>query len=95
MKKESHKKIRKAVVILFWLAVWQAAAVWMNNRILLVGPLQVMDSFMDNIMRPDFLTIVSHSLARIGLGFFTAFLPECCLERLAAVFLLWKNCSLL
>ena len=73
MKKESHKKIRKAVVILFWLAVWQAAAVWMNNRILLVGPLQVMDSFMDNIMRPDFLTIVSHSLARIGLGFFTAF----------------------
>lgn len=73
MKKGSQKKIRKAAVILFWLVVWQAAAVWTDNRILLVGPLQVMAAFADNIMRPDFFTIVLNSFARIGLGFFLAF----------------------
>lgn len=73
MKKGSHIRIRKAVIILFWLMVWQAAAVWTDNQILLAGPLQVLDAFAENIMRPDFFTIVLHSFARIGLGFFLAF----------------------
>lgn len=67
-----HKRARKAVIILFWLAVWQAWAVWTNNHILLVGPVEVLRSFIQNAVRPDFLWIVFSSFMRIGLGFFLA-----------------------
>ena len=73
MKKGSGRQIRKAVIILFWLMVWQAAAAWTDNQILLAGPRQVLDAFVENIMRPDFFTVILHSSARIGLGFFLAF----------------------
>ncbi len=65
-------KIRKAVIILFWLAVWQAAAAWIDNVILLVGPVEVLRAFVQNIAQPDFVRIVFCSFARIGLGFFLA-----------------------
>lgn len=64
--------MRKAVIILLWLAVWQIAAVWTDNQILLVGPIQVLRTFVQNMIQPDFLKIVMYSFARIGLGFFLA-----------------------
>ena len=72
MKHKIRKQMRKAAIILFWLAVWQIAAVWTDNHILLVGPVQVLETLAQNIMQPDFLKIVLHSFVRIGLGFFTA-----------------------
>lgn len=73
MKKETHRQIRRAAVILFWLVIWQAAAVWTDNHILLVGPLQVLKALAENVMRPDFLFVIGCSFCRIGLGFFLAF----------------------
>lgn len=67
-----RKQMRKAVIILLWLAVWQIAAVWTDNHILLVGPVQVLRVFVQNMTQPDFLKIVLYSFARIGLGFFLA-----------------------
>ena len=67
-----RKHMRKAVIILFWLIVWQIAAVWTDNTILLVGPVQVLRAFVENMMQPDFFKTVLYSFARIGLGFFLA-----------------------
>ena len=67
-----RKHMRKAVIIMFWLIVWQIAAMWTDNAILLVGPVQVLRAFVQNIMQPDFLKTVLYSFARIGLGFFLA-----------------------
>ena len=67
-----RKHMRKAVIILLWLAVWQIAAMWTDNHILLVGPVQVLRVFVQNMTQPDFLKIVIYSFARIGLGFFLA-----------------------
>lgn len=67
-----RKQMRKVVIILLWLAVWQIAAMWTDNHILLVGPVQVLRVFVQNMMQPDFLKIVLYSFARIGLGFFLA-----------------------
>ena len=64
-----HRQTRKAIIIILWLILWQAAAAWMDNQILLVGPLQVLRAFMQNIVRQDFLQIVLYSLVRIGMGF--------------------------
>lgn len=64
--------MRKAAIIIFWLIVWQIAAVWTDNPILLVGPVQVLRTFVQNMLQPDFLKTVLYSFTRIGLGFFTA-----------------------
>ncbi|MDE6846726.1 MAG: ATP-binding cassette domain-containing protein [Lachnospiraceae bacterium] len=67
-----HKYMKSTVIILFWLIVWQIAAVRINNHILLVGPVQVLKAFVQNVMQPDFIQTVISSFARIGLGFFLA-----------------------
>lgn len=66
------KSFQKCMIILFWLCVWQIAAVLTRNDILLVGPWQVGAAFLENMIRPDFLKIVIYSFARIGSGFFLA-----------------------
>lgn len=63
---------KKLTIILFWLCIWQLAAIYTNNGILLVGPIQAGQAFLENIARPDFWNIVFHSFGRIGLGFLTA-----------------------
>ncbi len=67
-----HKYMKNAVIILCWLIVWQIAAVHIDNHILLVGPIQVLKAFAQNVIQPDFIKIVLSSLTRIGLGFFLA-----------------------
>lgn len=67
-----HKRMRRTLIILLWLAVWQIAALWTDNHILLVGPIQVLQSFVSNMTAPGFLITILYSLARIGLGFFLA-----------------------
>ena len=69
-----HRTLRKTVIILLWLIVWQIAAVWTDNHILLVGPVEVLRALIRNITQSDFLRIVMYSLARIGLGFLLALL---------------------
>lgn len=67
-----HKQVKSAVIILFWLIVWQIAAACVHNHILLVGPVQVLKALAHNMIQPDFMKIVMHSFTRIGLGFFLA-----------------------
>lgn len=74
MKAEKSKWIRKTIIILFWLAVWQLASLWIDNAILLVGPFQVLRVFAEHIIQPEFWKIAGCSFLRIGLGFFGAFL---------------------
>lgn len=72
----NNKKMfwKKVAIILFWLCIWQLAAMYTNNNILLVGPIQAGHAFLENIARPDFRSIVLHSFGRIGLGFLMALL---------------------
>lgn len=67
-----HKYMKSTVIILFWLIVWQIAAIRIDNHILLVGPVQVLEAFVQNVMQPDFIQTILSSFARIGLGFFLA-----------------------
>lgn len=68
-----HRSTRKVMIIVFWLIVWQAAAAVADNRILLAGPVQVLQAFVQNIMQPGFVRTIASSFARIGTGFFAAF----------------------
>lgn len=64
--------VQKCIIVLFWLSVWQLAAVMMHNDILLVGPFRIVKALLENIRRTDFLKIVTFSFGRIGLGFLLA-----------------------
>lgn len=82
-----RKWMRRAMIILLWGLVWQIAAVCIDNSILLVGPLQVVHVLLQNIIQPDFLKTVLGSFARIGMGFFAAFLVGLLLGAAACRFL--------
>ena len=65
--------IRKCMIIVFWLLVWQTAATGISNDILLVGPRDVAGSLFSLVPAPDFWMAVGASFARICAGFLMAF----------------------
>lgn len=73
--KNNNKKniLQKGIIILFWLFLWQLAAQFADNKILLVGPIEAGRVFLQNLAGADFWKIVLYSLGRIGSGFFLAF----------------------
>lgn len=66
--------IKKSLIVLFWLIVWELLALLINNDIVFVGPIKVLKAFIGNIFYEDFLKTAGFSLLRISLGFFAAFL---------------------
>lgn len=56
--------------IIFWLIVWQIAAVAVNSDILLVSPLDVIKRLCELVITEDFWGSVLFSAGRIMLGFF-------------------------
>lgn len=78
MQKFTDKKrksgLEKAGVLLFWLCVWQLAALLADNKLLFSGPPDTVRALCREISSPDFFRTVGSSLLRILAGFFTAFL---------------------
>lgn len=65
--------IKKLFILLFWLALWQAASMAVGNSILLVGPADVLVSLYSQAVTPDFWQTIAASFAKISLGFLLAF----------------------
>ena len=60
-------------ILLFWLAVWKAAAWLVGRPIFLVGPLETVQAFFRLLGQAAFWQSVVSSLGRIGPGFLLAF----------------------
>lgn len=69
-----RNRARKIFLLCVWLCLWQAVAEGIGNKILLVGPLQVISALWKNMVTTAFWKIILFSFARIGAGFLTAFL---------------------
>ena len=67
-----RRAVRPALVVAFWLAVWQLAAVVVDQEILLVTPAGALTRLGELVVTADFWVTVWHSLARIAGGFATA-----------------------
>lgn len=65
--------LKKAAIILFWLAVWQLLDMAMDNRLVLSGPLRVIEALADQVAKPDFWFVCAASLSRIAAGFLLSF----------------------
>jgi len=67
-----RRAVRPLLVIAFWLAVWQLAAVAVGHEVLLVSPGGALARLGQLIPTTDFWGTVWHSLVRIGGGFVVA-----------------------
>lgn len=63
------KFIQSLAAAVFWLAVWQAAAVAVGRELLLPTPAAAFSALMENAVEPEFWHSVALSLLRILLGF--------------------------
>lgn len=65
-----RKKIRNAVLtVVLWVACWQAAAIWIDSRIFLPSPLDVLQSLKGLFVSPEFFHSIVFSLGNIAKGF--------------------------
>lgn len=76
MKENGEKNAwkRKAAILLFWLVVWQLAAVWLNRPIFLVGPWETLKALGRLAGTASFWRCALSSFGRISAGFGLAFL---------------------
>ena len=61
--------LRRAGAVLFWLAVWQAAAMAIGQQVFLVSPVQALRCLLRLLPQADFWHRVGFSAGRILLGF--------------------------
>ncbi len=62
-------KIRKIVIILGWLLLWQFISIGVGNKILLVGPIETLLTLLKLLTHGEFWGACMGSLLRITLGF--------------------------
>ena len=67
-------KLRKTCIFVMWLLIWQIAATFIDNDILLAGPIEVGKTLGRLLTGKEFYGICMASVGRILTGFFLAFL---------------------
>ena len=65
----TKRLLRRAGAVLFWLAVWQAAAMAIGQEVFLVSPVQALRCLLRLLPQADFWHRVGFSAGRILLGF--------------------------
>ena len=81
---ENKKYIGSRILaVLFWIAVWQIASMWLGQEILLASPVSVIRRFFELIFTGDFWHSAGFSFGRIVLGFSMALILGILLAVLA------------
>ena len=84
--------LARVAAVLFWLLVWQAAAMALHQPLLLSSPLRVAERLFALLEERAFYAALGYSLRRIALGFFAGFLLGALLAMLAARLPLMEAC---
>ncbi len=90
-KKAQRFSIKKLGAAIFWLALWQLAAMALGQEILLVSPVSVFLRLLELVPHWDFWNTVLFSFFRIICGFLLACLAGSCLAALSSRFALAKE----
>ena len=90
---KQHKRLwQRGLAVLFWLAIWQGAAMAIGQEVFLVSPVQAVRTLLQLLPRADFWQRVGFSSGRILLGFA---LGVGCSVALAVCAELWQAADLL
>ena len=73
-KRTKKENIRMALIVLFWLILWEIADRVIDNRIILVGPTHILMALADQIQQSDFWITCGASFLRIAVGFILSFI---------------------
>lgn len=68
-----NRYVKKGGILLFWLGVWTLLALGVDNRILVVTPLETASRLLQLLKERDFWLSVGRSLLRMGTGFLAGF----------------------
>ncbi|MDY3918119.1 MAG: ABC transporter permease subunit [Candidatus Limivivens sp.] len=71
---DKHIVLKKAGAVLFWLIVWQGAALLFPDSIVFVGPVDMLASLAEQIRSTEFWLSLGNSMGKIMGGFLSAFL---------------------
>ena len=71
--KQEKNRVKSALIILFWLVVWEIADRVIDNRIILSGPAHIIASLAQQVQQADFWLICGASFLRIAVGFILSF----------------------
>ena len=85
------KKIFTVCAILFWLAVWQIAAMAVGKSLLLASPVEVVQRLITMIPEKTFLPSILFSLGRIMFGFALGTVTGILLAVLAGKFMVFEK----
>lgn len=89
--KASTKILFRAMVILFWLGLWQLSSMALSQELLLVSPITVLRRLAVLITEVSFWKTISFSFARICAGFFSSVFAGIVLSAAAARFRLIRE----
>ncbi len=85
------KIIYKIAAAAFWIAVWEAIAVWVGNEIIICTPVAAFRRLLGLIGEPEFRSAVAFSSLRILCGFFSAFFSGIALAAVSSRFKLVRT----
>ncbi len=80
---KQHTTLRKCLIWLFWLVLWQLASLAVSNNVILVGPAETLEALFTLARTSAFWLTILHSFGRISLGFLAAFAAGIALGSLA------------
>ena len=84
--KKGRENLCKAVILCFWLVVWQMLAAGIGHSILFAGPVQVIGKLVQLLVTSDFWKVLLCSTGRILSGILLAFVMGTGLGILSAFF---------
>ena len=62
------KHIRRIVIVLIWLLIWQFASMMTGLELLLASPVAVLKTIMNMLVSQQFYVTLMHSMINIGTG---------------------------
>ena len=78
------RKIRTILILLFWLVVWQFAALAIGQDFFLVSPIEVIRILFFQVQEATFWSTIAYSFVRVIVGFFLAIITGVLLSVISA-----------
>ena len=82
-RKRQISRPKKIAIIVFWLAVWELADRVLHNRLVLAGPVRVVEALCQQVTNLDFWVICGSSFGRLACGFLMSFVVSVILAAAA------------
>ena len=73
-KRTRKETVRMALIVLFWLVLWEIADRVIDNRIILVGPTHILMALAEQVGQSNFWITCGASFLRIAVGFILSFI---------------------